>query len=68
MLQINSSFARLMNNNEFELIFNINAKDKIYFGDLKLDLPSDFDKKNFKNINKLFKKIKNKPYSINIIR
>ena len=66
-VSINSSFARLMKNNEFELIFNINAKDKIYFGDLKLDIPSDFDKKNFENINKLFKKIKNEPYSINVI-
>jgi len=66
-ISINSSFARLMKNNEFELIFNINANDKIYFGDLKLDIPSDFDKKNFENINKLFKKIKNEPYSINVI-
>jgi len=66
-VSINSSFARLIKNNEFELIFNINANDKIYFGDLKLDIPTDFDKKNFEKINKLFKEIKNEPYSINII-
>tara|TARA_B110000037_G_C17124702_1_gene507525 strand:+ start:2569 stop:4812 length:2244 start_codon:yes stop_codon:yes gene_type:complete len=66
-VSINSSFARLINNNEFELIFNINAKNKIYFGDLKLELPVDFDKENFESINKLFKNVKNEPYSINII-
>ena len=64
---INSSFAKLINENEFELIFNIDAKNKIFFGDIKLDLPIDFEKTNFKKINRLFKKIKNKPYSINII-
>ena len=64
---INSSFAKLLNDNEFELIFNIDAKDKIYFGELYLDLPIDFDKQNFESINKLFKKVSNEPYSINTI-
>ncbi|MDC1080444.1 outer membrane protein assembly factor BamA [Candidatus Pelagibacter sp.] len=64
---INSSFAKLLNDNEFELIFNIEAKDKIYFGELYLDLPIDFDKQNFESINKLFKKVSNEPYSINAI-
>ena len=66
-VSINSSFAKLIENNEFELIYNIDAKNKIYFGDLKLDLPVDFDNENFSKINKLFKEIKNKPYSINTI-
>ena len=66
-VSINSSFAKLIGNNEFELIYNIDAKNKIYFGDLKLDLPVDFDNENFRKINKLFKEIKNKPYSINTI-
>jgi outer membrane protein insertion porin family len=66
-VSINSSFAKLINQNEFELIFNIDAKNRIYFGDIKLDLPIDFNKDNFKKINTLFKKIKNEPYSINTI-
>ena len=66
-VSINSTFAKLINKNEFELIFNIDAKNKIYFGDLKLDLPTDFDEKNFEKINELFKKVKNEPYSINTI-
>ena len=64
---VNFSFAKLLNENEFELIFNIDAKSKIYFGNLELNLPSDFDEKNFSNIEKLFSKIKGEPYSINSI-
>ena len=66
-VSINSSFARILNDNEFELIFNINAKNKIYFGELKLDLPIDFDEQNFESIKKLFKKITNEAYSINAV-
>ena len=66
-VSINSSFAKLLNPNEFELIFNIDAKNKFFFGDIKLDIPIDFDEKNFENINNLFKKLKNQPYSINTI-
>jgi len=66
-VQINSSFAKLLDDDEFELIFNIDAKSKIFFGELTLNLPSDFDQKNFARINKLFSKIKNDPYSITII-
>ena len=65
--QINSSFAKLIDKNTFELIFNIQAGSKISFGELKLNLPSDFDEKNFDSIKKLFKKTKGKPYSINTI-
>ena len=66
-VKINSSFAKLINENEFELIFNIDAKEKVYFGNLKLNLPNDFDKKNFERINILFKNIEGEPYSINLI-
>ncbi|WP_428080188.1 outer membrane protein assembly factor BamA [Candidatus Pelagibacter sp.] len=66
-VEINSSFAKLVNNNEFELIFNIDAKSKIFFDDLKLNLPFDFDVNNFNKIEKLFKKIKGEAYSINKI-
>ena len=64
---INSSYAKLIGNNEFELIFNINAQSKFFFGDLILDLPNDFDNDNFKAINMLFKDIKGEKYSLNLI-
>jgi len=66
-VKINSSFAKLIDANNFELIFNIDAGSKIYFGELDLKLPVDFDENNFSSIKKLFKKIKGKPYSINKI-
>jgi len=66
-VEINSSFAKLIDKNKFELIFNIDSGPKVFFGDLKLKLPSDFDDNNFTSINKLFEKTKGKPYSINTI-
>ena len=65
--EINSSFAKLTNDNEFELIFNINPGDKILFGDLEIIFPSDFDVDNYNNLNKLFLNLKDKPYSINSV-
>ncbi len=66
-VEINSSFAKLINDNQFELIFNVDANKKFYFGDLKLSLPIDYDTSNFKNLDKVFNKIKNSPYSINSV-
>jgi outer membrane protein insertion porin family len=66
-VKINSSFAKLIDDNIFELIFNIESGPKIFFGNLSLKLPNDFDKNNFTPIKKLFKKIKGKSYSINAI-
>ena len=67
-VEINSSFAKLLNNDdEFELIFNINAKNKFFFGDLSIELPSDFEKDNFAELNELFDEIRGQPYSINLV-
>ena len=66
-VKINSSFAKLINDDEFELVFNIEANNKIYFGDFKLDLPSDFEISNFEKLNKIFNNLKNEPYSINSV-
>ena len=63
-VNINSSFAKLINNDEFELIFNIDANEKIYFGNLILNIPKDFNSENFKKVDNYFEKIKDKPYSL----
>ena len=63
-VKINSSFAKLITLGEFEVVFNIDSGKIYYFDDIKLTIPSDFNKKNFDKIYKLFSKIKNKPYSI----
>ena len=54
-VEVNSSFAKMINDNEFELIFNINANDKIFFNDLLLELPSDLQKENFVKVSNLLK-------------
>ena len=64
---VNSSFAKILNDQSFELIYNIDANSKLFFGDLKIDLPSDFSKSNYEEVEKFFKKLENKPYSINRI-
>ena len=63
-VKVNTSFAKLIKDNEFELIYNINAGKKFFFGDLKLDLPVDYEKDNFLKLDKLLKNLKNEPYSI----
>jgi outer membrane protein insertion porin family len=67
-VEISSSFAKLLNENEFELIYNINPNEKIFFGELFLDLPADFNLENFEKVNTYFNDIKGKPYSINSIQ
>ena len=62
---INSSYAKVLDNQEFELVFNIEANPKLFFGKLDLDLPTDFSKSNYENIEKFFKKLENEPYSLN---
>ena len=66
-VEINSSFAKAINDDNFEVIFNINANKKFFFNKLDLELPVEFDKDNYKNIYSLFSSYKNKAYSINKI-
>tara|TARA_B100000989_G_scaffold97723_1_gene71207 strand:- start:1576 stop:3822 length:2247 start_codon:yes stop_codon:yes gene_type:complete len=64
---VNSSFAKMITNQEFELIFNIEANPKLFFGDLKIDLPSDFSESNYLEVEKFLRNLKNEPYSVNSI-
>ena len=66
-ININSSFAKSIDDESFELIFNINANERVFFNKLSLKLPDDFDKSNYAKINNLFNDFKGQPYSINII-
>jgi len=65
---INSSFAKKFDDNTFELIFNINANDKVKFGKLELELPDNYDTNNFTKINETFNDLKGKFYSLNRIK
>ncbi len=61
---INSSYAKLLDNQEFELVFNIETNPKIFFGKLDLDLPSDFDKLNYQKVEKFLNDLEDEPYSL----
>jgi len=63
-VQINSSFAKMINNEEFELVFNIDAKQIVYINKINLNLPEDYNKQNFNSVLEKINKIENKPYSI----
>ena len=66
-VKINTSFAKLIEDNEFELIYNIDSGPKFLFGELKLNLPIDYNKDNFIKLEKLLNKLNNELYSINSI-
>ncbi len=66
-VKINSSFARMLNETEFELIYNIVPNNRFFFNKISLDLPIDFDQTNFKDLNKLFKKLNGEKYSLFVI-
>ena len=66
-VEILSSYARLIDDNQFELIFNINAGNKIYFGDLNLSLPLNYDRDNFLDLLETLDQLSGTPYSINSI-
>ena len=62
-VKVESSFAQLLDDGQFDLIFNINAGEKFFFNDLKLNIPKDYDRNNFSKIDSIFVKLKNQPYS-----
>ena len=66
-IKINSSFAKIVDKNEFEIIFNIDADKKFYFNDLSLKLPNNFEENNFEDLINTFNEIKGEPYSLNLI-
>ena len=63
-----SSSAKLINEESFELIFNIDSGKKYYFNNIKLDVSNDYKKENFSNFLEIFKKLKGKAYSLNSIK
>ena len=66
-VKINSSFAKLYDDSNFELIFNIQPNDKYFFNEIKLNISDDYNKDNFEKIFQLFSKLENTEYSINSI-
>ena len=67
-VEINSSFAKLIKNDEFELIYNITPNNKIFFDNLIIVFPEDVDKSNYENLTKTLTDLKGEPYSLNSVQ
>ena len=66
-VKISQTNAHLVEDDNFDLTYNIDAGKKFFFNNLTLNLPTDYDINNFKFINSLLMDMKNKPYSSNRI-
>jgi outer membrane protein insertion porin family len=64
---IDSSFANYLGNDEFEVLYNVSSGEKYYFNEFNLNLPTDYDLDNFKDLNKIFNNLNGEKYSLNSI-
>ena len=66
-VKILNSFAELNDDGYFKLTFNIDAGKKYFFNNLTLNLPDDYNPKDFNDITKIFTSLKNEQYSLSNI-
>ena len=66
-VKIKSSSAIINEQNQFEIIFNIDAGNKYYFNDISISKNLNIDTNRFSEFEKRFKKIKGKKYSKKIV-
>ena len=67
-VKIKSSFAKALNNNEFNLIFSIDSGKKYFFNDINLILSDDYNTDSFQDLSDVFVDLKNETYSLNSIK
>ena len=67
-VSIESSSAKIINETDFELIFNINAGKKYYFGKIDLSLPQDYSIESFDKIIGTMNKLEGETYSLDKIK
>ena len=66
-VNIESSFANYLGNDEFEVLYNVSSGEKFYFNEFNLNLPIDYELDNFSQLNKIFNNLKGEKYSLNSI-
>ena len=64
---IKSSSAKVIDNDYFELTFNIDSGEKFYFNKISLNISNQYEKDSFSNFEKIFNKLKGKVYSLSSI-
>ena len=67
-VSVESSSAKIIDENNFELIFNINSGNKFYFGEIDLVVPDDYSIESFADIIEVQNDLKGKIYSLNKIK
>ena len=67
-VKVKSSSAKLVNQDSFELVFNIDSGNKYFFNNIKLKLSDEYLNENFDSLIKLFDDLKGKKYSLNSIK
>ena len=63
-VNIKSSYAKNINNEFFELNFNIDAGKKYFFNNISININDSFESKNFQKIKKKFANYKGEKFSI----
>ena len=67
-VSVESSSAKVIDESNFELIFNINAGKKYYFGTIDLIIPDDYTSESFQNIIEVQDKLEGQIYSLDKIK
>jgi len=67
-VSVESSSAKVIDESNFELIFNINAGKKYYFGKIDLIIPDEYSSESFKKIIDVQDKLEGKIYSLDKIK
>ncbi len=65
---IKSSSAKVINDNNFVLTFNIDSGKKYYFNNIDLEVSDDYKKENFSNFFEIFSDLKGNVYSLKSIK
>ena len=63
-VKILNSFSEFSDQGYFKLLFNIESGNQYFFNNFNLNLPEDYNKSDFKKIEKIFNKLKNENYSL----
>ncbi len=67
-VSIESSSAKIINETDFELVFNINAGNKYYFGNIDLLIPQDYSIESFNKIIETMNKLEGEVYSLDQVK
>ena len=63
-VKVLNSFSEFSDRGYFKLIFNVDSGNKYFFNNFNLNLPEDYNKSDFKKVEKIFNELKNENYSL----